>query len=642
LENDNLKPDNINAQIPAVILVVEDDIFTRRFLKSMFDSIGREVVFAENGKDGLEIFKAIHPDIVISDYNMPEMNGLEMFSIIRSEAPHAKLVLMTIYTESEVLIDAINLGVDRFLEKPIFKERLSNVLTPLLQDVKLAKEVTKYQNLLNAYRLGVDTSTIFSLLDINGCYTYVNENFCAISGYSRDELNGKHYSTVRKLGSLNDFRYLTMTDRYNEHVWQGCVINVSSDETEYVTEITLFPIYDNNILTGYISIEKDMSTVVSNHKSQLQAFIDADSSIMFAYNKDIRLTLCNKAFLDFFGFKSKKDAFDKKFLLCNHIADRENTCGSDAENKQCESNIINEIIASAASDNITKLILQVPGYDNFQHFTVSCFDLDQRYIGLENLRFVRLNNITELENLRKDELTSAMLASIGKLAAGVTHEINTPLTYIKGNIELLAGEVEDSVPAKNFDEMKDYFDSINDGISRISLIIESMKEVTGEASFEKINYNLYSTFVVAGRMIYNRSKYIAPVYLNGKKLTMDSNPENEVFMAEIAPKMLEQVWIILLNNSLDQLAQTNLTFDEKYIKILINKMSDGKHKVVFSDNGGGIEPKIMNRLFDLFASTKKHNGMGIGLNIAKTIIEKHNGTIKPFNSNDGAVFEIVF
>lgn len=63
--------------------------------------------------------------------------------------------------------------------------------------------------------------------------------------------------------------------------------------------------------------------------------------------------------------------------------------------------------------------------------------------------------------------------------------------------------------------------------------------------------------------------------------------------------------------------------------------------MTLKDNGGGIDPKIMNKLFDLFSSTKKHKGMGIGLNIAKSIVDKHNGTIKPYNSDEGAVFEIL-
>jgi signal transduction histidine kinase len=253
---------------------------------------------------------------------------------------------------------------------------------------------------------------------------------------------------------------------------------------------------------------------------------------------------------------------------------------------------------------------------------------------------VRLNDITELENLRREEMNSAMLASIGKLSAGITHEINTPLTYIKGNMELLEWEMSDSVEQGTFEDMKEYFTSINDGISRISTIIESMKEVTGEATFELQETNLFTTFIVACRMVYNRSKHISPIYINDIPFNMELRDDRQLFSAKVSAKMLEQVWIILLNNSLDQLAQSDLTFERKYIKIDIEK-TDDKHRITIRDNGGGISDKVLNKIFDLFASTKKHKGMGIGLNIAKNIIGKHNGTISPYNDEHGAVFEII-
>jgi len=619
------------------ILVVEDDRLTRKILESFFQALELPVIMAEDGETGLQIFRDGDFDIVISDYNLPAMNGLEMFKEIKKESPSTKLVLMTIYTESEVLIKAINMGVDRFIEKPLYKDNLKKVLDILSEDILTSKELVRHQNLLKAYRLGVDSSTIFSLLDKDGNFTYANENFCFISEYSEPELIGRHYSTVRKTNNVYDVTSFGVESDDNERMWQGCITNVTKSGYEYVTEVSLLPLKENGQVSGFISIEKDMSFVVSQHKKQLQSFFDADSSILFALDDDLEINICNKSFLDFFGFENSTDANLKEFCLQDYVHQIEGEKSLHMIDSRCKS--LKEMVKRYKVSDISKLVLKKNNDDKEYFFMLNMFELDQSYLGLNNLLIIRMNDITEIENLKKEEMASAMLVSIGKLAAGITHEINTPLTYIKGNIELLQWDIESIADKGSLAEMQEYFNSINDGISRISLIIESMKEVTGEAKFEMEESNLYSTFAVAGRMVFNRSKHIAPIFINGEPMTLDFDANSENLPAMIAPKMLEQVWIILLNNALDQLSQSGLTFEEKYIKINIERF-ENRYKIYIRDNGGGIADDVLKRIFNLFASTKKHKGMGIGLNIAKNIIEKHNGTINPYNDDVGAVFEI--
>ncbi|MGD9809365.1 MAG: response regulator [Deferribacterales bacterium] len=620
------------------VLVVEDDRLTRKILESFFDAFDMIVEMAEDGLQGLEKFEQGEFDIIISDYNMPKMNGLEMLRRIREASPSAKIVLMTIYTESSVLIEAINLGVNRFIEKPLYKDNLKKVIEILASEVQLGKELERHQNLLKAYRLGVDASTIFSLLDAEGNYTYVNNNFCFISDYSESELIGENYSLIRKETGVSDLHQMTMEGAGDSNVWQGCIVNIAKGGHEYVTEASLMPVYEKGKVTSYISIEKDMSFVISQHSIQLQRFFDADRSIMFAFGKDMSLKICNSSFLEFFGYKDTKDANEQNFCFKNYITFVEGEVDGEAVEADCWS--FKEILKVTKDVSISKMSLK-KSKDSKEHFYMpNIFQLDQSYLALDDLVVVRLNDITELENLRREEMNSAMLASIGKLSAGITHEINTPLTYIKGNMELLEWEMSDSVEQGTFEDMKEYFTSINDGISRISTIIESMKEVTGEATFELQETNLFTTFIVACRMVYNRSKHISPIYINDIPFNMELRDDRQLFSAKVSAKMLEQVWIILLNNSLDQLAQSDLTFERKYIKIDIEK-TDDKHRITIRDNGGGISDKVLNKIFDLFASTKKHKGMGIGLNIAKNIIGKHNGTISPYNDEHGAVFEII-
>jgi len=617
------------------ILVVEDDSTTRMLIEAILKSLGKSAVFAVDGQDGLEKFEEHSPELVITDYNMPKMNGLEMLEAIKVKAPAAKLVLMTIYTESEVLIEAINLGVDRFIEKPLFRDKVQDVLDVLFEDILTAQNLKKHQNLLKAYRVGVDTSTIFSILDSAGNFSYVNELFLSLSGYDEDELVGKHYSTTRNQRVSTERIFTSPYKKNDEVIWHGWHENIAKSGHKYVTESTLIPVYEDKMINSYISIEKDMTIVISQYKEHLQAFFDADSSILIALDEDMKLAMCNREFLRFFSFEDISHACENNFSLCNYLSDDNEYIASCA--KGGDSALIRNILTD---DSVMKVSVS-RGIDESElsYFVISRFELDQSFFGLDNLIIVRLSNITELERLKKEELSSAALASIGKLAAGITHEINTPLTYIKGNIELLSWDLEEQINSNS--EMADYFNSVNEGVARISSIIESMKEVTGEADFVKRKVNLFSTFVIAGRMVYNRSKHISTIYLNGAKLDMQLDPEDEIYMVSAAPQMLEQVWIILLNNSLDQLSSNGMHHEDRYIKIDIQETDPGGYRILISDNGGGIEKSVIGKIFDPFSSTKKHKGMGLGLNIAKNIIDKHKGSIRPFNSDEGAVFEIL-
>lgn len=241
----------------------------------------------------------------------------------------------------------------------------------------------------------------------------------------------------------------------------------------------------------------------------------------------------------------------------------------------------------------------------------------------------------------KDRLMiqQAHLAALGRLAKGITHEINTPLTYVKGNLELLKAEFEASGP-KAGGEAEDLFEAISDGIMRMESIVGSMRQISGFSNKEKVEGNVYSTVIYALRMAHHRAKHITNLYINGRPFDIRADKNEELFQALIDPQGLEQVWIILMNNALDALERSSLPFETRHIRAEISGFHD-KVQVLFMDNGGGIAEDMMSGVFDLFKSKKSASGMGIGLNIAKTIVDDHGGTIRAYNDGGGSVFEIM-
>jgi len=116
--------------------------------------------------------------------------------------------------------------------------------------------------------------------------------------------------------------------------------------------------------------------------------------------------------------------------------------------------------------------------------------------------------------------------------------------------------------------------------------------------------------------------------------------ENGICFAMIQAQRVEQVWIIIINNALDQLQKIE-NYEDREIRINCFT-KEKKVYILFHDNAGGINEDMMDRIFEPFVSDKPEGGMGVGLSIAKRIITEQNATINAYNDEKGATFEIIF
>ena len=246
----------------------------------------------------------------------------------------------------------------------------------------------------------------------------------------------------------------------------------------------------------------------------------------------------------------------------------------------------------------------------------------------------------KIQEQQKEKLQSAKFTAIGQLSAGITHEINTPLTFIKGTFEMMQYDIEDLEDGDIKDRMLNDSKTILDGIHRIENIISSMKEMASSNKSIKEDVNIYHTMLVALTMTHNKCKHISNVYINGKLFKTNLDKDSEVHIANVEKQRIEQVWIVIINNAMDELMK-NKDMSSNRLDIIIENTDDNKVRVKFKDNAGGIPDEIKDTLFEAFKSTKESSGMGVGLNVAQKIVFENNGTIEAYNEDDGAVFEIV-
>lgn len=507
------------------ILFVEDDEVVRSEISDFLHSkMFKNVHVANNGQDGFLMYHKYRPDIVLTDLTMPIMDGLDMSRAIRLIDESVPILLITSHFEKEVTEAAVDIGIDGYLFKPLTLKRVEKILNNFIERILLKRELHNEHKLLEQYKNIIDVSASISKTDIHGIITYVNDQFCEMSGYTKDELIGKNHNIVRHPDNPKKIYKEMWKTIQNKNIWRSRVKNIKKNGETYYESTVIAPILnEDDVIQEYISLKQDIT-----------------------------------------------ELYTKKEVLKKRVQE------------EVEKNL-------------------------------------------------------ELHKEREDErLSKEKFLIIGKMAAGITHEINTPLTYIKGNLELMIQDInalDDDVKQKSY--LLDDSKIILDGANRIASIVESMREMASQAREMPQDSNVYASLITALTISHNKS---SPITIQNEPFKIGMNKEAYNFTAPIQKQRIEQVFIIIINNALDAL-KVNRSFDTRAFDITVKE--DDEYIVVnFQDNGGGINKEILPKIFEPFQSSKLEGGIGLGLNVAKRIIEEHNGKIIASNCNNGALFEV--
>ena len=109
----------------ATVLIVDDTLFMRASIKQMLVENGHSVAGeASNGKEAIEQYAELKPDVVLMDITMPDMDGIEALRLIKEKDPNAKVVMCTAMGQQAMVAKAVELGAQQFIVKPFQAERL--------------------------------------------------------------------------------------------------------------------------------------------------------------------------------------------------------------------------------------------------------------------------------------------------------------------------------------------------------------------------------------------------------------------------------------------------------------------------------------------------------------------------------------
>ncbi|QOP44585.1 EAL domain-containing protein [Sulfurimonas sediminis] len=313
------------------LLYVEDDIDAREITTMLLEDFFDTIIVAENGQEGLEKFQKEHIDIIITDINMPHMNGLEMAKKIRAIDIEVPIIILSAHNEEDFFLKSIQIGINGYLLKPIDMKQLSSTIFQVTQRYKYALQAKENLHLLKEYQEATNSSAIVSKTDTAGIITYVNNAFCEISGYTKEELLGQNHNIVRHPDNPKSiFQEMWNTIKNKKKIWKGVIRNRTKNGKSYYLDAVVKPILDldGNILE-YISLRHDITDIMHPLKQlknelknahdplliyiKLEDYDDLedfyDTNTLYILEQKVRIYLQNTF--------TKKYSFDKIYQLQN-------------------------------------------------------------------------------------------------------------------------------------------------------------------------------------------------------------------------------------------------------------------------------------------------------------------------------------
>ncbi|MBW1737314.1 MAG: HAMP domain-containing protein [Deltaproteobacteria bacterium] len=223
----------------------------------------------------------------------------------------------------------------------------------------------------------------------------------------------------------------------------------------------------------------------------------------------------------------------------------------------------------------------------------------------------------ELKKAQKEIIKSEKLASMGRLATGVAHEIGNPIGIVLGYLELLnKGDLQE-------EEKQDFLNRIESEIRRISGIIRQLLDFSGPASGERTQASLHGLITETLNML-KPQPMMASI-----KLQTDLKAERDAVWAD--SDQLKQVFLNIIMNAADAMGDDMASDGEARPKTLMVKTANinDSIEIRFADEGLGIPEKDLAQIFDPFFTTKEPGkGTGLGLSVCYRIIEGLGGAIR--------------
>lgn len=254
------------------VLIIEDEEVACNQIAKFFKKRFKSVDTASNGNEGFEKYcNRIDDkyDLIISDINMPQMDGLALLKKIRENDKKTSIVFVTARSESDMMLEAINYNINGYILKPINHDLLEMRIHEISNDLFFKRKYEHSKKESENYLSLLNQEASVSKTDIDGNIIFVNDSFCKVSGYTQEELVGKNHRILRHPDVPTKFYEEMWATILSGNIWEGKFKNIAKSGNTFFANTKIIPIYDDfqEKIIEYIAI-RSLSTEEESKKRE--------------------------------------------------------------------------------------------------------------------------------------------------------------------------------------------------------------------------------------------------------------------------------------------------------------------------------------------------------------------------------------
>jgi len=483
---------------------------------------------------------------------------------------------------------------------------------------------------------------IVSESDLQGRITYVNKNFCKVSGYTEDELIGQPHSILRDPNTPKEFFANLWSTIQSGQTFHGIIKNITKNNTCYWIDTSISAIKVNSEIIGYKSIRFDITDKILA-KETLEKKITQNKNLLDEQSKrfEFAINSSRDGFWDFnvdnqdfylssgwkkrLGFQEKENVTYLKYLALipdEYRIEHHNAIHDVIDNYPINSEYVHfRIRYPLVTKAGEKLLIEDVGDAIFSNTDKTI----TRITGFHR-------DITEHERQTKMIETQNRVAAMGDMMGNIAHQWRQPIGAINNILNDLELDIEledlEQIDSNKFLEVSS---KIKDLTAHLNHTINDFRDLT---SNEKVK----SEFMLKD-VIEEARKIIESEYKKYNISFIIDTPKECSCQLNGYKRELLQVIINILNNAKDILIEKKILNPKIVFSLYKN---DTSIFLSIHDNAGGIPETITEKIFDPYFTTKHESiGTGIGLFMSKKIVHEHfKGILEVINEGDGAKFII--
>ena len=475
-------------------------------------------------------------------------------------------------------------------------------------NISLKDEVDEKNTLLQQYKDAIDATLIVSKTDTKGIITYVNDIFCEMSGYRREELLGQPHSIVRSPNidkSLFEDLWKTIQ---NKKIWQGIIENKTKNGDSYYVDATIFPLMSTKgVILEYIAIRHDITARIETEKNldkahrYSQYLFDEQENIVMTIQKDKGILNVNRNFLEILGYSTLDDFKAIHQCICELFVKKEGYLHPNMSHHWSETVLAHPekqhkvIIANQNSqDRIYTVLVKEVNFDE-NSFIIASF-----------------TDVSELELAR--ELAEESEKAKTQFMANMSHEIRTPMNGIVGFTHLL-------MKSKLNVKQKQYIELIEHSTQTLLRIINDILDFSKiESGHLELDLTDVNPFVDLRNSISIFSSKAREKDISFQ-VNIDSTIKECIRIDELR---VTQILSNLISNAIKFTPEDGVIC----IDLSHHSMKENKEVILFSvsDTGIGISSDRIEQIFHSFiqadtSTTRNFGGTGLGLSISASLCE---------------------